>query len=126
MTLQPYSNFGNLHDKIHCKYGVKKNNVYAHKMHIAMVEQLNLLPPKLIREAPKSASVVLLVCAIGQARSPLFACLNFAACLFSIYFLECYKFARRYPDYFQRTGGVHLHDTRNKLELYDSVSGEIV
>jgi Reverse transcriptase (RNA-dependent DNA polymerase) len=40
--------------------------------------------------------------------------------VFSIYLLECCKFARRYPHFFQRTTDVHSHDTRNKPELYVS------
>jgi hypothetical protein len=36
--------------------------------------------------------------------------------IFSIYLLECCKFARAHPDYFQRTAEVHSHDTRHKAD----------
>jgi hypothetical protein len=38
--------------------------------------------------------------------------------VFSIYLLECCKFMRSHPEYFQRTVDVHLHDTRHRAELY--------
>jgi hypothetical protein len=53
---------------------------------------------------------------------PLFARLDLLP-VFSIYLLKCCKFARRYPAYFQRTDGVHSHDTRNKPKLYVGASG---
>jgi len=52
---------------------------------------------------------------------PLFARLNLLP-VFSIYLLECCKFARRFPHYFQRTEEVHSHNTRNKAELYVGAS----
>ena len=52
---------------------------------------------------------------------PLFARLNLLP-VFSIYLLECCKFARRHPEYFQRTEQVHSHDTRHKSELFVGVS----
>jgi len=41
--------------------------------------------------------------------------------VFSIYLLECCKFARAHPGYFQRTADVHSHDTRHKAELFVGV-----
>jgi hypothetical protein len=38
--------------------------------------------------------------------------------VFSIYLLQCCKFARRFPHYFQRTEEVHAHNTRKKAKLY--------
>jgi hypothetical protein len=51
---------------------------------------------------------------------PLFARLNLLP-VFSIYLLECCKFARRYPYYFQRTEEVHSHNMCKKAELYVGV-----
>jgi hypothetical protein len=48
---------------------------------------------------------------------PLFARLKLLP-VFSIYLLECCKFARAHPGYFQRTAEVHSHDTRHKAELF--------
>jgi hypothetical protein len=48
---------------------------------------------------------------------PLFERLNLLP-VFSIFLLECCKFARAHPDYFQRTAEVHSHDTRHKAELF--------
>jgi hypothetical protein len=68
-----------------------------------------------------------LVCVIGLARSlcvpvaPSVARLDLLP-VFSIYLLESCKFARRFPDYFHRTDDVHVHNTRNKAELYASAS----
>jgi hypothetical protein len=50
---------------------------------------------------------------------PLFERLNLLP-LFSIYLLECCKFARAHPGYFQRTAEVHSHNTRHKAELFVS------
>jgi hypothetical protein len=50
---------------------------------------------------------------------PLFKRLNLLP-VFSIYLLECCKFARAHPDYFERTAEVHSHDTRHKAELFVS------
>jgi hypothetical protein len=50
---------------------------------------------------------------------PLFECLKLLP-VFSIYLLECCKFARAHPDYFERTAEVHSHDTRHKAELFVS------
>jgi hypothetical protein len=48
---------------------------------------------------------------------PLFALPNLLP-MFLIYLIECCKFARRYPNYFQRIQEMHSHNTRNKAELY--------
>jgi exonuclease III len=48
---------------------------------------------------------------------PLFARLDLLP-VFSIYLLECCKFARRHPHYFRRTADVHSYGTRKKPELF--------